>query len=127
METAKAQLPSSRFGFLLLDGNRQGATSQLTLRVSIARWKPPRRNFPAHASGFYCSMETAKAQLPSSRFGFLLLDGNRQGATSQLTLRVSIARWKPPRRNFPAYASGFYCSMETAKAQLQTALIGWSP
>jgi len=33
--------------------------------------------FLANASGFYCSMETAKAQLQNWRFGFLLLDGNR--------------------------------------------------
>jgi len=41
-----------------------------------------------------------------------------------LTLRVSIARWKSQRRNFKTDASGFYFSMETAKAQLQRAQAG---
>jgi len=41
---------------------------------------------------------------------------------SSLTLRVSIARWKSQRRNFKTDASGFYCSMEIATAQLQNPL-----
>jgi len=79
----------------------------LTLRVSISRWKPPRHHFKTDASGFYFSMETAKAPLQNGRFGFLFLDGNRQGATSKLTLRVSISRCTAHRRTFKTDASRF--------------------
>jgi len=60
----------------------------LTLRVSIARWKSPRRNYR------------------NKRFGFLLLDGNRQGATIETN------------------ASGFDVAVETAKAQHRNGCFG---